>query len=262
MMIPGRIPRFGTLFREDATLGEAEQWIQDLQYKKAVDKREAEAVALDNLLVLVHDDFLRHGVAVEDVNSDGVWLRDVAGRLMSLGDMSEGYRSALAMLVDIYRHMVDVYGPDTVNRSDDGRSTATPPTGVVLIDEVDTHLHPDWQRSIGFWLKSHFPNVQFIATSHSPLVCPAADGGRIYHLPQPNDGQPFRLRREDYEAVLAGKPDEILLTPAFGLHHTRSPRAVKARETHALLISKRLAVGLTKPEEAELEQLELFASHD
>jgi energy-coupling factor transporter ATP-binding protein EcfA2 len=34
MMIPGRIPRFGTLFREDATLGEAEQWIQDLQYKK------------------------------------------------------------------------------------------------------------------------------------------------------------------------------------------------------------------------------------
>ena len=50
--------------------------------------------------------------------------------------------------------------------------------GVVLIDEVDVHLHVSWQRSIGFWLKKHFPNVQFIVTTHSPFVCQAADPGR------------------------------------------------------------------------------------
>lgn len=258
MMIPGRIPRFGTLFREDATLGEAEQWIQDLEYKKAVDKREAEGEALENLIALVRDDFLRHGVAVEKVNSDGVWLRDTADRLMSLVDMSEGYRSALAMLVDIYRHMVAVYGPDVVSTGADGHCVVNKP-GVVLIDEIDTHLHPDWQRDIGFWFKAHFPEVQFIVTSHSPLVCPAADGGRIYHLPQPGTGSAFRLQKDDYETVVSGKPDEILLTPAFGLEHTRSPRAVRGRERHALLVSKRLEADLTEDEQQELEQLELFS---
>lgn len=257
MMIPGRVPRFGTLFREDATLGEAEQWIKDLEYDSAVEKGQVPRAALENLLALVKDQFLRHGVAVEEIKSDSVWLRDVAGRRMQLGDMSEGYRSALAMLLDLYRHMVSVYGPDVVSQDDEGRYVVDKP-GVVLIDEVDTHLHPDWQRDIGFWLKTHFPAVQFIVTSHSPLVCPAADGGRIYHLPQPDDGSPFQLSRNDYEAVIAGKPDEILLTPAFGLEHTRSPHAVRNREKHALLMSKRLAAGLTDEEQVELDQLSLF----
>jgi hypothetical protein len=257
MMIPGRIPRFGTLFREDATLGEAEQWIMDLQYKSAVDQRQAEMTMLTSLLALIRDNFLRLGARVEEVDSDGVWLRDGADRRMPLGDMSEGYRSTLAMLVDLYRHMVTVYGPDVVSEGQDGRIVVDKP-GVVLIDEVDTHLHPDWQRDIGFWLKGHFPSVQFIVTSHSPLVCPAADGGRLYHLPRPGTGRPFRLRRDDYERVVAGRPDEILLTPAFGMEHTRSPDAVRKRERHALLVSKRLSVALNADEEAELDQLRLF----
>jgi AAA domain, putative AbiEii toxin, Type IV TA system/AAA domain len=260
MMIPGRVPRFGTLFREDATLGEAEQWIKDLEYASAVDSGQAQRRALENLLALIRDQFLRHGVAVEEIKSDSVWLRDVAGRRLQLGDMSEGYRSALAMLLDLYRHMVDVYGPAVVRRDKEGRYIVDKP-GLVLIDEVDSHLHPDWQRDIGFWLKTHFPNVQFIVTSHSPLVCPAADGGRIYHLPQPDGGPPFRLKKKDYEAVIAGKPDEILLTPAFGLEHTRSPYAVSQRERHALLVSKRLQLGLSAEEQAELKQLSLFVQH-
>jgi len=61
--------------------------------------------------------------------------------------------------------------------------------------------------------------------------------------------------------VLAGKPDEILLTPAFGLEHTRSPQAVEKRERHALLVSKRLSADLTSEEALELQQLALFAQH-
>ena len=260
MMIPGRIPRFGTLFREDATLGEAERWVQQLQYKKTVDQLEPEARALDNLLTLVRDEFLRQeGMTVAEVTADGLILRDHAGQLVPLRDMSEGYRSAIAMLIDIVRHMVGVYGPDVVSQAEDGRYVVDRP-GVVLIDEIDAHLHPDWQREIGFWLKAHFPAVQFIVTTHSPLVCPAADGGRIYHLPQAGTGKPFQLSERDYNAVRAGKPDEILITPAFGLEQTRSPEAVRNRDRHALLVSKRIGVGLSETEEAELAQLELFTS--
>jgi len=199
-------------------------------------------------------------VTVDEVNSEGIWLRDAADRRMKLSAMSDGYRSALAMLIDIYRHMLDVYGAQSlVETDDDGRRVVNAP-GVVLIDEVDAHLHPDWQREIGFWLKQHFPLVQFIVTTHSPLVCPAADGGRIYHLPQPGSSDsPFMLFPEDYENVIAGKPDQILVSPAFGLPHTRSPRAVQARVDHAKLISKKMSPnGITAEEEAELEQLEFF----
>lgn len=257
MVIPGRIPHFATLFKEDATLAEGEEWVKQQQYRR-LEQRPVEKLALENLLRLLSEDFLRQGVQIKEVNSEGITLSDAAGRDMPLVDMSDGYRSALAMLIDIYRHMVNVYGADILSQDRDDKYVVNRP-GVVLIDEVDTHLHPAWQRELGFWLKRHFPEVQFIVTSHSPLVCQAADGGRIYHLPQPGRGSAFRLHRDDYETIIAGKPDEILLSPAFELPHTRSPRAVEARERRARLISKQKATTLSSGEANELEQLELFA---
>ncbi|MFF8313201.1 AAA family ATPase [Streptomyces lydicus] len=259
MVIPGRIPKFATLFKEDATLGECEQWVKQLNYKK-LESKESESLALENLLQLIGDDFLREGVSVSGVDSDGIWIDDAAGRRMPLSDMSEGYRSALAMLIDIFRHMVDVYGPaDLVeSRESDGSYFVNRP-GVVVIDEVDSHLHPAWQREIGFWLKRHFPLVQFIVTTHSPLVCQAADHGRIYHVPQPGQGEPFMLAHEDYEKVIAGKPEEILLSPAFGMRNTRSPLAVEARRRRARLKAKEMSgAPLASEEAAELEQLKIF----
>jgi len=50
---------------------------------------------------------------------------------------------------------------------------------VVLIDEIDAHLHPKWQREVGFLLRSIFPNIQFIVTSHSPFVAMAAGEGAL-----------------------------------------------------------------------------------
>ncbi|MEU2223268.1 AAA family ATPase [Streptomyces sp. NPDC018347] len=257
MVIPGRIPRFATLFKEDATLGECEQWVKQLNYKK-LESQESERIALESLLNLLGDDFLRQGVKIEGVNSDGIWLNDTVGRRMPLSDMSEGYRSALAMLIDIFRHMVDTYGPIGLTQQREDGSYFVDRPGVVVIDEIDSHLHPAWQREIGFWLKRHFPLVQFIVTTHSPLVCQAADFGRIYNIPQPGEEKPFMLTEEDYNQIIAGKPDEILLTPAFGLRNTRSPRAVDARKRRARLKAKELAGKLASEEKKELEQLELF----
>jgi hypothetical protein len=258
MVIPGRIPRFATLYKEDATLGECEEWVRQLNYKQ-LEQRPDETLALRSLLTLLGADFLRQGLKIERVDSDGIWLRDDEDRIMPLSDMSEGYRAALAMLIDIFRHMVLTYGAtDLVVETEDDCFVTKP--AVVLIDEVDAHLHPAWQREIGFWLTRHFPRVQFIVTTHSPLVCQAADNGRIYHIPQPSDGAPFRLDEQSYESIIAGKPDQILLSPAFGLSHTRSPKAVRARERHARLTSKKRATGQLAFEEIqELSQLDLFA---
>ena len=58
--------------------------------------------------------------------------------------------------------------------------------GIVLIDEVDLHLHPRWQRSLIRQLSETFPNCQFVLTTHSPLVISDAKDALIYVL---NDGE-------------------------------------------------------------------------
>ncbi|MBI2566062.1 MAG: AAA family ATPase [Candidatus Schekmanbacteria bacterium] len=255
MSAAGRIARFATLFKEDATLGECEIWLKDLSFKK-LESKERESQLLDQVLRLLNDGFLRNGMSVDRVDSDGLWLRDAAGTVLPLTDMSEGYRAALAMMIDIVRHLADAHeGRDLVGR--DQQKLVVPHCGVVLIDEIDAHLHPEWQRQIGFWMKERFPKIQFIVTTHSALVCQAADPGGIFRLPAPGSGNlPFQLSEHDFWTVVRSKPDTILLSEAFGLSHTRSPQAVENRQLYASLAAKRRAVTLSPAEERK--QLELF----
>ncbi|KYF79680.1 hypothetical protein BE20_07380 [Sorangium cellulosum] len=262
MVGPSRVVRFATMFKEDATLGECEIWLKDLNYKH-LEKRPKETRILESVMELLNHDFLQNGIRVEKIDSDGLWLRDARGTVLPLADMSEGYRAALAVLVDIVRHMVAVYGLGEGDKhlisKRDGRVVAEYP-GIVLIDEVDAHLHPEWQRRIGFWLKEHFPRIQFIVTTHSPLICQAADEQAIYHLPAPgSDSVPRQLSIEEYWEVVRGTPTEIYRTAAFGMRETRSSLATQARREHARLKAKEKAAALTAAEAQKLKQLELFA---
>jgi AAA domain, putative AbiEii toxin, Type IV TA system/AAA domain len=254
---PSRVARFATMFKEDATLLECEIWLKDLSHKK-LERRERETLVLEQVFTLLNDDFLRNGMRVERVDSDGLWLRDAAGTIISLADMSEGYRAALALMIDILRHLDKVAGDANLVEESEG-IIVVPHGGVVLIDEIDAHLHPAWQREIGFWLKKRFPKMQFIVTTHSALVCQAADENGIFHLSPPGSNEPpFQLGEEDYWNIIRSKADEIYISPAFGLSQTRSPQAVMARQSYARLKAKKKAVGLSP---TESHQLDLFGRY-
>ncbi|MDO4683350.1 MAG: AAA family ATPase [Lautropia sp.] len=77
--------------------------------------------------------------------------------------LSDGQRAVICLIADIARRMC-LLNPQLGNRV----TQQTP--GVILIDELDVHLHPAWQRRIVNGLKAAFPKVQFIATSHSPQI--------------------------------------------------------------------------------------------
>jgi hypothetical protein len=257
MVGPSRVARFATMFREDATLGECEIWLKDLHVRK-LEGREKEERILKGVLDLLDDDFLRNGLRIEKVDSEGLWLRDAGDVVLPLADMSEGYRAALALLVDIIRHIVSVYGPDDLVREQQGRQVV-PHDGIVLIDEIDSHLHPEWQRQIGFWLKERFPNIQFVVTTHSAMICQAADENMIYHLPPPGVvSEPNRIKAAEYWKIVRSKPDVIYLSPAFGMSYTRSPRAVQARARFTELQAKEHAGLLSEAENREKKQLLLF----
>ncbi|MBM4034912.1 MAG: AAA family ATPase [Planctomycetes bacterium] len=254
MVGPSRVARFVTLFREDASLSECENWLKELKFRQT-EARQEDADKLALVQGMLNDDLLQNGLRVDHVDSEGLWLRDRANIVLPMADMSDGYRAALALMADILRHLIEVYGLADLTMEQDGR-TVVKRSGVVLVDEIDAHLHPEWQRRIGFWLKQHMPRIQFLVTTHSPLICQAADPGGLFRLPEPGSNvAPFALGEDDRVRIVAEKPNVILLSPAFGLKHTRSPVAVRNRERYAELAAKKASVGLTPQEEREGQKL-------
>ncbi len=128
-------------------------------------------------------------------------------------------------------------------------------SGVVLIDEPETHLHPNWQKRLGFWLVAHFPNLQFIVTTHSPFICQAALHGSLIRLSPPGDARPpGRLEGDDYWTVVNGSPNDAMLTNLFGLDRLISDESEQLRETIAALDAKDMESTLSGIEAEELEQ--------
>ena len=248
--------RFATLFLEAATLSEVDPWLTKLKFQQLEGSKPA-ADQLVFFLDLIRDSLLPEGFSVDRVDSQGLWLRDSNGVELSWFDMSDGQRVAIILVADIVRHMIGAYGLDGLyDRDKDGKIYITR-SGVVLIDEIDAHLHPSWQREIGFWLKRHFPKVQFLVTSHSPIILQAADPNGLFVLPEPgSEDQPRRLTPGEYQKVIASRPDSILLSPAFGLENTRSELAVDNRARYSKLQSKKRAgAKLSATEEKDMQGL-------
>lgn len=263
LMVGPTTERYVTMFQEAASLFEVDQWLKSLSHKK-LEQKQPEAQLLDLILEILRDDLMPNQITIDRVDSDGLWLRDRNSMQLAWSEMSDGYRAALALLADILRHLVKAYGFDGLTERDAAGKLRVVRSGVVMIDEIDAHLHPEWQREIGFWLKAHFPNIQFLVTTHSPIICQAADPNGLFVLPEPGSAEPPRaLSDVEYQRIIASRPDTILLTPAFGLQNTRSPLAVKARSDYARLVAKRNAgAALSADESKALQQLKLFVTDE
>ncbi len=129
-------------------------------------------------------------------------------------------------------------------------------SGVVLIDEVDLHLHVSWQKGIGFWLKRHFPNIQFIVTTHSPFVCQAADPRGLIRLPAPGENRSAEHVSEAlYNTVVNGGADDAVLTELFGLDTPYSGESERLRERVAQLEALLQSGKVSDKEREELKEL-------
>lgn len=93
---------------------------------------------------------------------------------------------------------------------------------IVLVDEIDAHLHPDWQRRLVELTKQHFPNLQLIATSHSALLAGALHSDEIRVLERHPGAKGVHLF--PYPIELYGRrAQDILTSPVFGLESDRNP---------------------------------------
>jgi predicted ATP-binding protein involved in virulence len=100
-------------------------------------------------------------------------LVDKSGVSLDLSQLSDGERSFLALICDLGRRLA-LANPILENPLHGA--------GVALIDELELHLHPKWQREVTEKLRTTFPNVQFIATTHSPFVIQSLRPGELINL--------------------------------------------------------------------------------
>jgi GTPase SAR1 family protein len=210
-----RLSRHLSLFDERVALTECLDWLRSLKFKKL--ENDSEGVLLEKVKEFLNlSGFLPSGVRLEEVTSKAVLFTDANGISIPVEDLSDGYRSVLSMTFELIRQFSIAFGPDNVFSVDD--PTMVQPSGVVVIDEIDAHLHPTWQKRIGRWFCKHFPNIQFIVSTHSPLVCQSAENGTIFLLPRAgSDGTANFVAGDAFKRLVFGNVLDAYGTEAFGL---------------------------------------------
>lgn len=155
--------------------------------------------------------------------------------------LSLGYRSVLAITADISWRLFTAYpeSPSPLNEH-----------AIVLLDELDLHLHPLWQREIVQKLSNSFENIQFIATAHSPLIVQAASDAN-YEIVREEDNTIVVI--SDTDNVNNWRVDQILTSNIFGLNSSRGAEIEKDVEDRRILLDKK---RLTNIEKLRLEELD------
>ncbi len=208
-----RAQRVRSLFEEDYALVPLNAWLPDFRDRNP--GRFKQSVNLIGRL-------LKHtGYQFRGEQQDGELVLESRGMKVPMPALSDGYRAYMSWIGDLLFHIVRTC--PSGHRLDDNR-------GIVMVDEIDLHLHPKWQMLVLPLLAKALPHIQFIVTSHSPLVAGSLDAQNI--LVMKPTGKPARSRVTRLKASLAAlDADQILLTGLFGLRSTRSGKGeAKVRE--------------------------------
>ncbi len=253
------IAQLASLFREDVALAEPLAWLKQLQLEVTEDQ-DAAARLKPAILALLSDGLLSGpggGKAqAVDITSKGLMLRE-HGLDLPLTALSDGYQTVVGLVLDLVRHLHRSFNGLKLELDPETGRPEVLNEGVVLIDEIESHLHPSWQRTFGEWLTGHFPNVQFIVATHSPFICQeAASNGAIIRLTRPDEReQPRLLTADDLIPLLDGTADDIYLSGLFGIDSTRSAEAEARLDEAARLEALILSEEATPDEEEAYRQL-------
>ncbi|WP_336042268.1 AAA family ATPase [Pseudooceanicola nanhaiensis] len=125
-------------------------------------------------------------------------LRNESGTSLRFEDMSDGYRNVISIAADL-AIKITMLNPHL------GQAALKETPGVVLIDEIDLHLHPRWQRRVCEDLRRTFPRVQFICTTHSPFIVQSLrTGEELINLDGQETGDTANLTLEEVAEGLMG----------------------------------------------------------
>ena len=194
-----RAQSVATLFDNDATLVPLESWAMELEYRLGDRGSEMIGAVLDCFMP---------GMQFERIDRKaGRLLFSTGDGVVPLQQLSDGYQNVAAWAGDLASRIVPVF---------DHCSEPFGVDGLLLVDEVDLHLHPLWQRSLQLFLRRQLPNFQTIVTTHSAITAQQSSEGELHYLVRGENGSGARL-----ESMVAEPSrllvNQLLMTDAFGL---------------------------------------------
>lgn len=194
-----------TLFNSNARLSDFQEWLLQLDYSQKSGSEKSRK-RLEKMHDLVSSD-LFPGVTdfafKKDSNNEHVMVVFTAGKDgdVRFEELGFGYQTSLTWLADLCKRLFELY-PDAENPLHE--------EAVVLVDELDLHLHPKWQRDIVPTLSKVFPRVQFIVTTHSPHVLQSMAEVNLYVLRRDETSGEITVERSDVTDFTGWTVEEIL----------------------------------------------------
>lgn len=229
---PDRDVRYGnprlfadTLFDPNARTIHAETWLRSREHaalKSPGGPAEAffESVKQTVLALLP-------GIERLEVGTESVTVQGPAVGECRLEDLADGYLSTLGWTLDLVARWAHA-NPTEVDGDFTSRIRS-----LVLVDEVDLHLHPRWQRQLIPDLKRTFPAASFVVTTHNPLTVQTAGPGEVVVLQRDDTGN---VTCRQIDPPPGADADDLLTGPWFGLKSTYDGDTVEELEQHAQML--------------------------
>ena len=204
-----------TLFSRDAALRPLDAWAVDLDYSR----RDGVKVVREALNALLP------GVRFKKIDKQKKEiLFDTGDGPVPLDRLSDGYQNMAGWIGDLLFRLTSAFA-DYAKPLSAG--------GILLLDEVDLHLHPDWQRQLLQFLSAQLPNFQFLATTHSPFTAHQCGPEELHIVERPDARTPPAIRQYRGDARLL-RLDQVL-DPLLGLATTDSLQTQNLRKEYLAL---------------------------
>ena len=196
---------YDTLFSSDARLLDLQEWLLQLDYSQKSGSEKSQK-HLDKMHELLKSELFPEIKGFKfgryELENDQVSVRfETIDGDMRFDELGFGYQTTLTWLTDFCKRMFELY-PDAENPLHE--------EAVVLVDELDLHLHPKWQRDIVPTLSKVFPRVQFIVTTHSPHVLQSMAEVNLYVLRRDETSGEITVERSDVTDFTGWTVEEIL----------------------------------------------------
>ena len=189
--------------------------------------------------------FVHHDMGVRTID-----VKDRVDDQLFIGDLSSGTQSTLLWIWYLALKMADFY---------DFADGWEEQPAVLLIDEIENHLHPTWQRRVIPALRKHFPGVQIFATTHSPFVVAGLKAGQVHLLKRDENGV---VSASTHDSDIIGWTIEEILHSVMGVNALTDEETANKAARLQELQRKDALKGLTEGEAAEMEDLRANVSRD
>ena len=190
--------------------------------------------------------FVHHDMGVRTID-----IKDRVDDQLFLGDLSSGTQGTLLWIWYMAIKMGDFY------RFEDGWEEKP---AILLIDEIENHLHPTWQRRVIPALRKHFPGLQIFATTHSPFVVAGLKAGQVHLLERDENGVVSASTNE--RDIIGWTISEILRALMGVADPTDEQTATNAARLRDLRRKRASEEGLSDDEETEMRELRKSVSGD